>query len=196
MSRVIFLDTNSVVLGSLRPMWDLFSRFNTKQYFAMAPLANQNVTNSDWRMKTAENYGFDPSIMLMNLDRIRHIGKWRLEIKHAADSLKDTIAEGSSTSIMNTFLDTHKEIVYKLPCIFNYRKEFCGTTQTNLVENELSLARISPNPKTEEEIVTKTIVACRHARTHGALILHGDRILTEADDYFLSSDFFLRQVAN
>ena len=124
---VIYLDTDTLFLRPPEELWSYFQKFSSKQ---VAGLVNECDENQKfcWYKHHAKHpyvkpYGVNSGVMLMNLTRLRKM-KWENELITIYSNNKEKLRYGDQ-DILNIFFHSHFKYLYKLPCEWNYRPDFC-----------------------------------------------------------------------
>ena len=146
--KIIYLDTDTIVLGSLRNLWNEFDKFNDTQAVGMAPIAFHPLPFTALRkIHTIGEFGHNAGVLLMRLDRLRQVD-WRSEMQEIGTQIKETVNVLSDQDMINTYLYYHRQLFYELSCMYNFRDCMCVEMQNFSHE-------------------------CRDADTYGINIIHG-----------------------
>ncbi|CAG4953977.1 unnamed protein product [Parnassius apollo] len=123
---MIYVDIDTLFLGPVDELWNVFKHFNSSQILAMAhEVDNPNVS---WYPRFAKHpfygkYGLNSGVMLMNLTRMRDFG-WVEYVTPIMLKWKLYIPWGDQ-DIINIILHYHERAVYVLSCRYNYRSDQC-----------------------------------------------------------------------
>eukprot|EP00051_Salpingoeca_urceolata_P005961 m.79286 g.79286 ORF g.79286 m.79286 type:complete len:387 (-) comp14620_c0_seq2:2081-3241(-) len=126
LARVLYLDTDTLVLADLSELWLHFRSFNNTHSAAM--VAEGTRASSSWYPRFARHpfyrpLGLNSGVMLMDLQRMR-----------ASDFVSNvvTIYQEYSTAIpfgdqdiLNIYYADRREQVFELSCAWNFRPDHC-----------------------------------------------------------------------
>ena len=123
----IYVDTDTIFLHDVEELWRYFSMFNSTQL--AAHVYEHFDTKKSWysksaRFKFVEPYGINAGVMLMNMTRIRNVNDWDKKLVDVRTQNRNNI-KWADQDILNIFFAHHPELLFILPCRWNYRTEFC-----------------------------------------------------------------------
>ncbi|CAL4062930.1 unnamed protein product [Meganyctiphanes norvegica] len=140
--KVIVLDTDITVATNIAELWNLFSKFNSKQYIGLVENQSDWYLGKLWKSHRpwpALGRGYNTGVMLIRLDLMRSnnwSGMWRETAEKELVTLLST--QLADQDIINAVVKQHPEIVYNLPCQWNVqlsdntRSEVCYLEVTDL----------------------------------------------------------------
>lgn len=122
--KILYLDTDIVLLDSLDNIWNQFHIMNASQMAAMAHENQVEILN----VYSYANYptvklGFNSGVMLMDLEKMRRsfwIDKNLAIYKHLSEHLIF-----GDQDIINIYAHYYPESIHVLPCTMNFRPDLC-----------------------------------------------------------------------
>ena len=124
--RLIYLDTDTLVLSPIEKLWHHFSKFNKTLLAAMAK--EGEVASLNWYHRFARHpfygeLGLNSGVMLMDLKKLRELDFTR-KIIAIYQEHKFNIAWGDQ-DLLNIYFNKHPDQIYVYPCEWNYRPDHC-----------------------------------------------------------------------
>lgn len=165
---VIYVDTDTLFLRPPEDLWAFFEKFSSKQ---VAGLVNECEEGQKfcWYKQHSNHpyvkpYGVNTGVMLMNLTRLRKMS-WEKDLINIYTNNKEKLIFGDQ-DILNIYFHSHSKCLYKIPCEWNYRPEFCFDGRV-----------------------------CNRAVQHGIGVLHGNRMVfqrpkVQAEFYAIYQAFY------
>ena len=119
-SQVIVLDTDIVVIDSLKDLWNLFELMGRNQFIGLV----ENLSNYyiEKHLFSSLGRGYNTGVMLLDLQKMRAmkwIDIWRQE--HMQLYKKIGAVKQADQDIINSYLERHANKVYQLSCVWNYQ---------------------------------------------------------------------------
>ncbi|KAK6629917.1 hypothetical protein RUM43_003738 [Polyplax serrata] len=152
---VLYLDTDTLILGPVEQIWSHFSYMNATQFAALAPEHEDPLTG--WYNRFARHpfykpLGVNTGVMLMNLTRMRKF-EWERYLLPIYKEYKLRIPWGDQ-DIINIIFHFHPDKLYIYSCKFNYRADHCMYSSV-----------------------------CKPAEKEGIVVLHGSRGIFHTDKF-------------
>lgn len=134
LKKVIILDTDMLVLGNIKYVWNEFKKFPTSHRERQRPIFGMVENQSDWYLGYGSTHlkfrwdvwpalgrGFNSGTILVDLESLRNDMNWRLIWRQEADiqlaSLRSTTL--ADQDIFNSIFKSRSWLVHKLPCTLN-----------------------------------------------------------------------------
>ncbi|KAM6130832.1 xylosyl- and glucuronyltransferase LARGE2 [Pterocles gutturalis] len=142
LSKVIVLDTDITFATDIAELWAVFGKFSDKQVIGLVENQSDWYLGNLWknhRPWPALGRGFNTGVILLLLDRLRHLGweqMWRLTAERELMSMLSTSL--ADQDIFNAVIKQDPALVYRLPCFWNVqlsdhtRSEQCYTEVSDL----------------------------------------------------------------
>ncbi|XP_028400441.1 glucoside xylosyltransferase 1-like isoform X2 [Dendronephthya gigantea] len=124
--KVLYLDTDTLLLSPVEKIWHHFSKFNKTQLAAMTregELASLNWYHRFARHPFYGKLGLNSGVMLMDLRKLRDL-KFTQNIIEIYREHKYNIVWGDQ-DLLNIYFNKHPDRVYLYPCEWNYRPDHC-----------------------------------------------------------------------
>ncbi|XP_022653649.1 glucoside xylosyltransferase 1-like isoform X2 [Varroa destructor] len=123
---VLYVDTDTVFLRPVEQLWNIFGRMNESQIAAAA--AESEDEKSGWYSRLARHpyvrpRGVNSGVMLLNLTRLRTFG-WSQRVASVYEQWRERVVWGDQ-DIINIVFSNYSEVVYILPCEWNFRPDHC-----------------------------------------------------------------------
>ncbi|EEB11543.1 conserved hypothetical protein [Pediculus humanus corporis] len=152
---VLYLDTDTLILGPVEQIWAHFKLMNSSQFAALAPEHEDPLTG--WYNRFARHpfykpLGVNTGVMLMNLTRMRKF-EWERYLLPIYKQYKLKIPWGDQ-DIINIIFHFHPDKLYIYSCKYNYRADHCMYTSV-----------------------------CKTAEKEGIVVLHGSRGIFHSDKF-------------
>ena len=124
---VIYVDTDTLFLRPPEELWSYFKMFSSEQVAGLVNECEKGQKNC-WYNQHAKHpyvkpYGVNTGVMLMNLTRLRKMS-WEKELITIYANNKARFIFGDQ-DILNIFFHSNSKLLFKLPCEWNYRPDFC-----------------------------------------------------------------------
>ncbi|NWU75750.1 LARG2 glucuronyltransferase, partial [Onychorhynchus coronatus] len=142
LSKVIVLDTDITFATDIAELWAVFGKFSEKQVIGLVENQSDWYLGNLWKNHKpwpALGRGFNTGVILLLLDRLRHLGweqMWRLTAERELMSMLSTSL--ADQDIFNAVIKQDPSLVYRLPCFWNVqlsdhtRSEQCYTELSDL----------------------------------------------------------------
>ncbi|XP_009997898.1 PREDICTED: glycosyltransferase-like protein LARGE2, partial [Chaetura pelagica] len=142
LSKVIVLDTDITFATDIAELWAVFGKFSDKQVIGLVENQSDWYLGNLWKNHKpwpALGRGFNTGVILLLLDRLRHLGweqMWRLTAERELMSMLSTSL--ADQDIFNAVIKQDPALVYRLPCFWNVqlsdhtRSEQCYTEVSDL----------------------------------------------------------------
>ncbi|XP_027605945.1 LARGE xylosyl- and glucuronyltransferase 2 isoform X1 [Pipra filicauda] len=142
LSKVIVLDTDITFATDIAELWAVFGKFSEKQVIGLVENQSDWYLGNLWKNHKpwpALGRGFNTGVILLLLDRLRHLGweqMWRLTAERELMSMLSTSL--ADQDIFNAVIKQNPSLVYRLPCFWNVqlsdhtRSEQCYTELSDL----------------------------------------------------------------
>ncbi|KAM7287505.1 glucoside xylosyltransferase 1-like [Ixodes scapularis] len=123
---VLYVDADTLFLGPVEDLWDVFDKMNKSQMMALSYEAEDPRTN--WYQQHAKHpyvppFGVNAGVMPMNLTRMREFD-W---VSHMEALLKEY--EGRipwvDQDLVNILFSAHPDKLFLMTCRWNYRQDNC-----------------------------------------------------------------------
>ncbi|XP_029837193.3 glucoside xylosyltransferase 1-like [Ixodes scapularis] len=123
---VLYVDADTLFLGPVEDLWDVFDKMNKSQMVALSYEAEDPTTN--WYQQHAKHpyvppFGVNAGVMPMNLTRMREFD-W---VSHMEALLKEY--EGRipwvDQDLVNILFSAHPDKLFLMTCRWNYRQDNC-----------------------------------------------------------------------
>lgn len=125
LDKIIYLDADLIVLGSLAELWQQFDHFDDQQFLGLAPIAFHHIAFTLKRkIPTVGKYGHNAGVALMHAERIREID-WRDEMLQLGIKIRQSVNVLGDQDMINYYMHNHPEGFYEISCKYNYRREYC-----------------------------------------------------------------------
>eukprot|EP00095_Tigriopus_kingsejongensis_P003221 maker-scaffold699_size109694-snap-gene-0.19 protein:Tk03221 transcript:maker-scaffold699_size109694-snap-gene-0.19-mRNA-1 annotation:"glycosyltransferase 8 domain-containing protein 4" len=123
-NKILYLDTDIVVLDSLKSIWDHFQLMNSSQITAMA-YENQveSLNVYSYAKYPTIKRGLNSGVMLMDLEKMRN-SFWIDKTLAIFKTMKHHLLFGDQ-DIINIYSHFFPETIHILPCTMNFRPDLC-----------------------------------------------------------------------
>lgn len=125
--KVIYIDTDSVLVGPLWKLWEEFTKFDHKARLGMSL---ESFHTNGWYDEHPEipvpvKHGLNAGVLLMNVAKIRSdISTWLSSMENIAEEQKNINRLGDQ-DILNQYLAQYPDQLHIFSCSFNFRPTFC-----------------------------------------------------------------------
>ncbi|KAJ7986204.1 hypothetical protein DPEC_G00348360 [Dallia pectoralis] len=142
LKKAIVLDTDITFATDIAELWAIFKKFTDKQVIGLVENQSDWYLGNLWKNHKpwpALGRGFNTGVILLYLERLRHIGweqMWRLTAERELMSMLSTSL--ADQDIFNAFIKQNPVLVHQLPCFWNVqlsdhtRSEQCYTEVSDL----------------------------------------------------------------
>ncbi|XP_015682531.1 LARGE xylosyl- and glucuronyltransferase 2 isoform X1 [Protobothrops mucrosquamatus] len=142
LSKVIVLDTDITFATDIAELWAVFGKFSDKQVIGLVENQSDWYLGNLWKNHKpwpALDRGFNTGVILLLLDRLRHLGweqLWRVTAEQELMNMLSTSL--ADQDIFNAVIKQKPTLVYRLPCFWNVqlsdhtRSEQCYTEVSDL----------------------------------------------------------------
>ena len=127
LDRVLYMDTDTIVLGDVGKIWQDFARFSSVQLYGMSFIAkhrgfyDRRPYYQPYKGLTGHNAG----VMLMHLQRMRDINWQNLTLQIIANLSGSNWAYASDQDVLNYYNGLHEDHVFEMSCAHNWRWSLC-----------------------------------------------------------------------
>ncbi|NWH75918.1 LARG2 glucuronyltransferase, partial [Piaya cayana] len=123
LSKVIVLDTDITFATDIAELWAVFGKFSDKQVIGLVENQSDWYLGNLWKNHKpwpALGRGFNTGVILLLLDRLRHLG-WEQMWKQTAErELMNLLSTSlADQDIFNAVIKQDPALVYRLPCFWN-----------------------------------------------------------------------------
>lgn len=150
LDKVIYMDTDTLVLGSMGVVWKQFENFNASHLYGMSFIAkhrgfyDRRPYYQPYKGLTGHNAG----VMLMDLAKMRFINWYKITMDIIANLSADNWVYAGDQDILNYYNGLNQDRLYEMSCAHNWRWSLCRKYR-NLSQE------------------------CADANTNGISVLHG-----------------------
>ncbi|CAL8097731.1 unnamed protein product [Orchesella dallaii] len=132
---IIYFDTDNIVTGNIRNIWNLISDMNERQLIGVAPASEPWDKNFDHIFKFhfadiphVPPKGLNSGVLVMNLTKMRNYG-WRKKMFEIYDNYSKSVDLHADQRILNIHLHFERDLLKQIPCNYNYEHIHCDSEQ-------------------------------------------------------------------